>query len=54
LDEDFQSGRLVNEGDGTNNNIIPLQTGSLSTASVRHTLSDFMVNGLYVTGGFGW
>jgi hypothetical protein len=38
----------------TNNNIIPLQSGSLSTASVRHTLSDFTVNGFYLTGGFKW
>jgi hypothetical protein len=38
----------------TNNNVLPLPIGSLSTASMRHTLSDFTVNGLYVTAGFKW
>ncbi len=38
----------------TNNNVLPLQIGSLSTASMRHTLSNFTVNGLYLTGGFKW
>lgn len=38
----------------TNHNVLPLQIGSLSTASMRHTLSNFTVNGLYLTGGFKW
>jgi len=36
------------------NNVLALQIGSLSTASMRHTLSDFTVNGPYFTGGFEW
>ncbi|MGO8878372.1 MAG: Lpg1974 family pore-forming outer membrane protein [Desulfomonilaceae bacterium] len=38
----------------TNNNVLALQLGPLSTASMRHTLSNFTVNGLYFTGGFKW
>jgi hypothetical protein len=38
----------------TNHNVLPLQVGSLSTASMRHTLSNFTVNGLYFTGGLQW
>ncbi len=38
----------------TNHNVLPLQIGSLSTASMRHTLSNFTVNGPYVTGGLKW
>ena len=34
--------------------VLPLQIGSLSTASMRHTLSDFTVNGLYLTGRYTW
>jgi hypothetical protein len=36
----------------TNHNVLPLQIGSLSTASMRHTLSNFTLNGFYVSGGF--
>jgi hypothetical protein len=38
----------------TNHNVLPLQWGSLSTASMRHTLSNFTVNGPYFTGVFRW
>jgi hypothetical protein len=38
----------------TNNNVLPLQIGSLSTASMRHTLSAFTANGFYLTGGYRW
>src|SRR5262249_39060996 len=38
----------------TNHNVLPLQIGSLSTASMRQTLSDFTLNGFYLTVGFKW
>jgi hypothetical protein len=38
----------------TNNNVLPLQIGSLSTASMRHTLSDFTLNGLYSSASLKW
>jgi hypothetical protein len=38
----------------TNNNVLALQIGSLSTASVRHTLSNFTLNGIYGNAGFKW
>lgn len=38
----------------TNHNVLPLQIGSLSTASMRHTLSNFTVHGIYLTGGIKW
>ncbi|MGD9647859.1 MAG: Lpg1974 family pore-forming outer membrane protein [Pirellulales bacterium] len=38
----------------TNNNILGLQTGSLSTASVRHTLSNFTAHGFYLDAGIKW
>jgi hypothetical protein len=38
----------------TNHNIIPLQSGSLSTGSVRHTLSNFAVDGMYLNAGLRW
>lgn len=36
----------------TNTNVIALDTGSLSTSSVKHTLSNFSVGGLYLTGSW--
>lgn len=36
----------------TNNNVIALDTGSLSTASAKHTQSNFSVGGPYVTARF--
>jgi len=38
----------------SNHNILPLQIGSLSTASMRQTLSDFALNGFYLTVGYQW
>lgn len=38
----------------TNENILALQIGSLSSGSIRHTQSDFTLNGFYMTGGFMW
>ena len=38
----------------TNHNIIGVQTGSLSTGSVRHTISDFTLNGAYFNAGLTW
>jgi hypothetical protein len=38
----------------TNDNVLGLQIGSLSTASMRHTLSDFTLNGVYFNGGVRW
>ena len=38
----------------TNDNILALQIGSLSTASMRHTLSDFTANGFYLNVGLKW
>lgn len=35
----------------TNNNVLALQIGSLSTASMRQTLSNFSVNGFYLDAG---
>lgn len=33
----------------TNENILPLELGSLSTGSMKHVQSDFSVNGPYAT-----
>ena len=41
-------------GYATNDNILALQIGSLSTASMRQTQSDFTLNGAYLTGGYKW
>jgi hypothetical protein len=38
----------------TNNNVLALQIGSLSTASMRQTESDFTLHGFYLTGGYKW
>ncbi len=38
----------------SNNNVIGLQTGSLSTASMRQTTSDFTLHGVYLNGGLTW
>jgi hypothetical protein len=38
----------------TNNNVLALQIGSLSTASARQTESDFTLNGFYLNGGYQW
>jgi hypothetical protein len=38
----------------TNNNVLALQMGSLSTASMRQTNSDFTLSGVYFNGGVRW
>jgi Legionella pneumophila major outer membrane protein precursor len=38
----------------TNENILALQIGSLSSGSVRQTLSDFTANGFYLNAGLKW
>ncbi|HWA99195.1 MAG TPA: Lpg1974 family pore-forming outer membrane protein [Pirellulales bacterium] len=38
----------------TNENILGLQIGSLSSGSVRHVLSNFSVDGFYLNGGVRW
>lgn len=38
----------------TNNNVLALQIGSLSTASMRHTLSNFTADGFYLNAGLKW
>ncbi len=38
----------------SNNNVIGLQTGSLSTASMRQTTSDFTLHGYYLSAGLTW
>jgi hypothetical protein len=38
----------------TSTNVLPLDIGSLSTNSMRHTPSNFSLNGLYVNAGFTW
>jgi len=38
----------------TSTNVLPLDIGSLSTNSMRHTPSNFTLNGLYLTGNLKW
>jgi hypothetical protein len=38
----------------TNENIIALQLGSLSSGSIRHVLSNFAVDGMYFNAGARW
>ncbi|MCE9546603.1 MAG: hypothetical protein K8T25_13935 [Planctomycetia bacterium] len=38
----------------TSTNVLPLDIGSLSTNSMRHTPSDFTLSGLYATCGLQW
>jgi len=38
----------------TNDNVLALQIGSLSTASMKQTQSDFTLNGCYLTAGYQW
>lgn len=38
----------------TNNNVLALQIGSLSTASMRQSESDFTLQGFYLNGGYKW
>jgi hypothetical protein len=38
----------------TSTNVLPLDIGSLSTSSMRHTPSDFTLSGLYLTCGVQW
>jgi hypothetical protein len=38
----------------TSTNVLSLDIGSLSTNSMRHTPSNFTLNGLYVTCGLQW
>jgi len=38
----------------TSTNVLPLDIGSLSTNSMRHTPSNFTLNGFYATGSFQW
>lgn len=38
----------------TSDNVLALQIGSLSTASMKQTQSDFTLNGFYLTGGYQW
>lgn len=38
----------------TNENILALQIGSLSSGSIRQTLSDFTLNGFYLNAGLKW
>ena len=38
----------------TNSNILALQIGSLSSGSIRQTLSNFSANGFYLTAGLTW
>ena len=38
----------------TSDNVLALQIGSLSTASMKQTHSDFSLNGVYLTGGYQW
>jgi len=36
------------------NNVLALQIGSLSTASMRQTLSNFAADGFYLNAGLNW
>lgn len=56
VDAGYLAALYVNPFSGyeTNNNILALQIGSLSTASMRHTLSNFTAQGLYLNGGLKW
>jgi hypothetical protein len=38
----------------TSTNVLPLDIGSLSTSSMRHTPSDFTLSGFYLTGSLQW
>ena len=38
----------------TSTNVLPLYIGSLSTNSMRHTPSNFMLNGWYASGSIHW
>jgi hypothetical protein len=38
----------------TSTNVLPLDIGSLSTNSMRHTPSNFTLNGLYLSGNLKW
>ena len=38
----------------TSTNVLPLDIGSLSTNSMRHTPSNFTLNGFYATGSLQW
>ena len=38
----------------TSTNVLPLDIGSLSTNSMRHTPSDFTLGGFYASGGLRW
>lgn len=56
LDGGYQAAIYLNPFSGyeTNENILALQIGSLSSGSIRQTLSDFTLNGFYLNAGLTW
>ena len=56
LEAGFQAAVYVNPFSTyeTSTNVLPLDIGSLSTNSMRHTPSDFTLSGLYATVGVQW
>jgi hypothetical protein len=56
IDAGYQAALYINPFSGyeTNDNVIAIQFGSLSTASMRHTLSNFSLDGFYLNAGLMW
>lgn len=56
IDAGYMAAIYINpfQGYETNNNVLALQIGSLSSASVRQTQSNFTLNGPYLTAGLQW
>ncbi len=55
-DGGYMAALFINPFSGyeTNENIIALQLGSLSSGSIRHVLSNFAVDGMYFNAGLRW